>query len=108
MRIQITAGGIYNADGEEIPLGTELTVSKEPLAWAGRYNVLSGGGEGKTLVTNPAEGGPKGPFTVKDDGNGWHGVYGADGEKVKSLRKDDADAFAGLSEDDQAAFLTEA
>lgn len=49
MRIQITAGGIYNGLGEEVPVGTELTVKKEPKGWAGRYTVL-GNSEGKEAV----------------------------------------------------------
>lgn len=56
MKIQITAGGIFNGEGEEIPVGTELTVAKEPAAWAGRYTVLSegkGDKRDKTPVVNP-------------------------------------------------------
>lgn len=53
MRIQITAGGIYNAKGEELPVGTEIELKKEPTAWSGRYNVLKGAGDSKTAVTNP-------------------------------------------------------
>ena len=119
MRIRITAGGIYDGKGSEIPIGTEVDVADfevneegqpvEPHPWGGRFTAISGSQKGKTPVTNddpPA--GPVGPFEVRDDGNGWHGVYGADGEKVKSLRKDDAEAFAGLSPEDQVAYLTEA
>lgn len=51
MRIEVTAAGIYNGKGEEIAIGTELTVKKEPTAWAGRYRVLSDD-KGKTPVTN--------------------------------------------------------
>lgn len=52
MRIKITKGGIFNAKGEEIPVGTELDVKSEPIAWAGRYETISsGGGKGKTAVT---------------------------------------------------------
>lgn len=54
MRIEITKGGIYGAQGE-IPVGTELTVKEEPKAWAGRYRVI-GKTDGKTAVTND---GPK-------------------------------------------------
>jgi hypothetical protein len=50
MRIQITAGGIYNSAGKEIPVGTELELKVEPKGWAGRYVVL-GDTKGKTAVT---------------------------------------------------------
>lgn len=57
MKIKITKGGLYGAEGE-IPVGTELTVKEEPKAWAGRYEVVSGG---KTAVTNPANGAQPSP-----------------------------------------------
>ena len=52
MRIEITQPGIFNAKGEAIAVGTELTVKSEPKAWEGRYRILAGKGEGKTAVTN--------------------------------------------------------
>lgn len=53
MRIKITKGGIFGADGE-IPVGTELTVKDEPTGWAGRYEVI-GSTNGKTAVNNEPE-----------------------------------------------------
>lgn len=41
MRIKITKGGIYGADGE-IPVGTELNLKSEPKGWDGRYEVIGG------------------------------------------------------------------
>ena len=106
-RIQITAGGIYGGDGKEVPVGTELTVKGELTGWAGRYQVLSSGGEGKTAITNP-EGGEAGGYTVQDGGNGWWSILDANGQKVgKGLREDDAKAFESLSDEDKAAFATE-
>ena len=54
MKIEIIAPGIYNSKGEEIEVGTELTVKEEPTAWAGRYRVIADT-KGKTPVTNPAK-----------------------------------------------------
>lgn len=108
IRIQITGGGIYGADGKEVPVGTELTVKEEPAAWAGRYAVLSGGDEvkvkgGKRGVTNPApakyEARAKGDVFVIVDGDGKE--YGA------ALTEADAKDFNGLSDEDKAAFATE-
>lgn len=131
MRIRIKApfngaqsSGIFGKDGEEIAIGTELTVEKEPTGWAGRYDVLSGGDTaGKTAVTNPdsADGenpngvtsadddkaASTGPFTVGEPVSGWYPVLDANGEKVKSLRDDDAKAFQTLTPEDQVAFLAE-
>lgn len=115
MRIQITAGGIYGADGE-IPIGTKLTVKTEPTGWAGRYTVLDGddAADEKTAVTNPAGGGaegttePAGPFEAKDKGEGWWAIYDGKGEQVgKSVRKADGEAFNGLSDDDKVAYAAE-
>lgn len=54
MKIRITGGGIYGADGE-VPIGTELTLKSEPKAWAGRYIVLSDDGvtSDKVVIVNP-------------------------------------------------------
>ena len=39
-KIRITAMGIYDGQGREIPIGTTFTVINEPTAWAGRYEVV--------------------------------------------------------------------
>ncbi|MDO8912304.1 MAG: Rho termination factor N-terminal domain-containing protein [Phenylobacterium sp.] len=53
MKIQITGGGIYGQNGDEIAIGTEFDVKEEPTGWAGRYTVLTEGGKGKVAVVNP-------------------------------------------------------
>lgn len=113
-RIKITAGGIYGGDGKEVAIGTEVTVKEEPTAWAGRYEVISGDGAGKTAVTNdepPAvtnDEPPAGPFTVIDGGKGWWTIQDGKGEKVgASVREDDAKAFDTMSDDDKTAFAAE-
>ncbi len=115
MKYEVTRRGVYDAKGEMIEIGTEIDVKGDTVPGYLVGKSVPVKGSGKVAVTNPKDGalpaaetGPKGPFTVKDDGAGWHGVYDADDNKVKSLRKDDAEAFAGLSADDQVAFLTEA
>ena len=104
-----TSSGIYGADAKEIEIGTELTVKEEPIGWAGRYDVIDGSasddkakdkGGAKTAIVNPAE--AKAPFQAKDKGGGWWAIYDADGKEVKSLRKDDAEIFNALSDDDKA------
>lgn len=111
MKIEITAGGIYGKDGVETPIGTVLTLDKEPTGWAGRYRIVSGGkgDEDKTLVVNPdASTAPTGPFEVRDAGSGWFSLHDGEGEQIgKKVRKDDADAFATLSDEDKAAFAVE-
>jgi hypothetical protein len=58
MRIRITGKGIWsNLDGEfqQLPVGTEVDVSRVPRGWEHRCVVISDD-EGKTLVANkPAE-----------------------------------------------------
>lgn len=115
MRVKITKPGIYNSEGKEIDVGTELDVKNEPTGWAGRYEVISGGDtKGKKAVTNPKGGDtkgdepPAGPFTVDDGGNGWWSILDAKGEKVgKGLREDDAKAFDTMSDEDKTAFAAE-
>lgn len=106
MRIKIIAGGIYDGEGKEVPIGTHLTVSEEPAAWAGRFEIISDDDGDKTAITNDAP--PTGPFTVSDGGKGWWNILDANGEKVgKGLREDDAKAFDTLSEEDKTAFAAE-
>ncbi len=107
-----TSSGIYGADAKEIEIGTELTVKEEPTGWAGRYDVIDGSasddkakdkGGAKTAIVNPAE--AKAPFQAKDKGGGWWAIYDADGKEMKSLRKDDAEIFNALSDEDKAAHV---
>lgn len=106
-----TSSGIYGADAKEIEIGTELTVKEEPIGWAGRYDVIDASDTddkakdkgGKTAIVNPAE--AKAPFQAKDKGGGWWAIYDADGKEVKSLRKDDAEIFNALSDEDKAAHV---
>lgn len=101
MRVKITKGGIYNAKGEEVAVGTEVTLKKEPIGWEGRYEVISGGSDGKTAVSNPAT-----AFEAKHRGGGSYSVMDAEGKEVLSgLTKDDAGAFNAMSEEDKAAFV---
>lgn len=108
-KYEITAGGIYDNEGKEIPIGTMLTLKEEPTAWAGRYRVVGGKDDAdKELIVNPAATAPAGPFEVRDAGSGWFALHDGEGAQIgKKLRKDDADAFATLSDEDKAAFAAE-
>ncbi|MDX0623059.1 hypothetical protein BMJ34_20870 [Sinorhizobium medicae] len=98
VRVKITQPGIYASTGKEIAVGTELTLTKEPKAWAGRYEVISSGGEGKDAVTGEG-------YAVNQKGVGWFFIS-KDGVPVtKSLRKDDLEGFADMSDEDKAAFV---
>lgn len=119
MRIQITAGGIFGADGE-LPIGTRLDVAERPVGWDGRFIVLGEDGENAELVTGEGgdgegegqgktDGGdyvPVGPFAAEDTGGHWWTIFDANKKQVgKKMRKADAEAFNGLSDDDKAEFL---
>lgn len=112
MKVQITAGGVYGKPTDEnptgeLPIGAELTLDAIPAELVGRVTVI---GEGKTLTVNPAQETPTGgpPYTVKEASPGWYQIHDAAGAEVgKKLRKDDADAFAALSDEDKAEFLKE-
>lgn len=45
----------------------------------------------------------KAPYVAKDKGAGWWAIYDAEGKEVRSLRRDDAEVFNALSDDDKAA-----
>lgn len=98
MKIEITAGGIFGANGE-VPVGTVIEVKSEPKVWAGRYRVVSDS-KGKTPVVNHAVG-----YAVTEKSPGWH-VVTKDGEAVtKAFRKDDLAEFDAMSDEDKAAFV---
>jgi hypothetical protein len=109
----LSSTGIYGKDGKEMEAGTIVTLKEEPKGWAGRYDILDGEsasedkakdkGGAKTALLNPAE--AKAPFQAKDKGGGWWAIYDADGKEVKSLRKDDAEIFNALSDEDKAAHV---
>ena len=90
MRIKITKGGIFNAKGEEIAVGTEFDVKKKPEGWAGRYEEVGGGkSKEKVAVTNPKENGgqqqqaePKTKDEVLALVDGNFGVFRAEAAKL--------------------------
>lgn len=100
MRIKITGGGIYDGKGQEIPVGTELTVKEEPTAWAGRFETISGDGKGKTAITNDG-------LKAEHHGGGKFNITEGETVLLSGLSKADADAFNGMSEEDKAAFVAE-
>lgn len=102
MKIEITAKGIYGAGGE-IAVGTVLEVKEEPKGWEGRYRKVTDSQDGKEPLTNPAT--FTAPYSAKDKGGGWWAIYDADGKEVKNLRKDDAEIFNALSDEDKAAHV---
>jgi hypothetical protein len=107
MKILITGGGIYGAEGE-LPVGTQLTLDDEPTAWAGRYQILDPDAKAEKVDGEGDKDDPDyvpvGPFLASGSG-AWWDVLDANGKKVKRLRKADAEAFNGLSEEDRAEFL---
>lgn len=101
--VGLDSTGIYGKDGKEMPVGTELDLDDEPKGWAGRYDIISGGGdrEGKEVLTGAAAEG----YAVKDKGGAWF-VITKDGEEVtKSFRKADVEGFDEMSDEDKAAFV---
>lgn len=105
IRIQITAGGIFDAEGREIPIGTELNVSEEPKAWAGRYAVLSNT-KGKTAVTNPKDGDETG-LKAEHHGGGKFKITRGEETLLSNLSKAEADQFNALSDEEKAAFVAD-
>jgi hypothetical protein len=56
MKIEITEQGVYGADGNEIEVGTILTVEGEAVpAWLINKGRIVADSKGKMPVTNPAK-----------------------------------------------------
>lgn len=102
VRIKITKGGIFGANGE-ISVGTEIDVKEEPKGWAGRYEVISGGGKGKTAVTNPAK--AEDGLKAVHNGGGRYVVKDGDDIVLTGMSKEDAGAFNDLSDEDKTAYV---
>jgi hypothetical protein len=108
VRIKITAGGIYNAEGKEIEVGSELALKDEPTAWAGRYETISGGDtKAKKAVTNPAGGDTKALLKAEHHGGGKFNITKGEEVLLAGISKTDADAFNALSDEDKAAFVAD-
>lgn len=57
-------------------------------------------------ATQPPTGELAGPFEARDKSGGWWAIYDKnDNEVGKALRKDDAEAFNGMSDEDKLAFV---
>lgn len=102
MKIEITGRGIYGASGE-IEVGTVLDVKEEPKGWKGRYRVVSGGGKGKTEVTNPEA--PNTDIKAIHHGGGKFNVVMGKTVLLSGLSKEDADALNSMSEEDKKAYV---
>lgn len=100
MRIRITASGIYDGKGVEVPVGEEFDVTDEPHGWDGRYVVVSDG-KGKTAVTNPAKTG----LRAEHRGGGSYSIMDGDKEIVEKLSKAEAEEFNALDAEARAKFI---
>lgn len=106
MRIRITAGGLYDGEGQEIPVGTEVDIAdrddETPHPWAGRYEIISGSRKGKTGVNND------GALKAEHHGGGKFNITQGETVLLSGISKADADAFNALSDEDKAAFVAQA
>lgn len=103
MRIKITAGGIYDGKGKELEIGSEHDLKDEPIGWAGRYTVVSGGKkEGKTAVTNGVP-----VLKAEHHGGGKFNITKGEEVLLSGISKAEADDFNALSDEDKAAFVAE-
>jgi hypothetical protein len=113
MKYEITKRGVYGVDGKVLEIGAEIEVKGDDMpGWLVNKAVPVKGG--KTAITNPAKDplpedeAPVGPFAVGEKSPGWYAIKDASGNEVgKALRKDDADAFETLSDEDKTAFAAE-
>lgn len=126
-REHITASGWFETDGEFEPnpaasAGAQVTVTNADgkdgvYIPASEFNAMRASFESLTAenkdlrekLADAGKGGQqkpdefKAPFEAKDKGAGWWAIYDAGGKEVKSLRKDDAEIFNSLSDENKAA-----
>jgi hypothetical protein len=111
MRIRITAGGIYDGKGAEIPVGSEIDVADfevdgegqpvSPHPWGGRFIAIGESKKGKKGVTND------GALKAEHHGGGKFKITQGEETLLSDLSKADADAFNALSDEDKAAFVAD-
>ena len=106
MRIKITGGGIYDGEGNEIPVGTEIDVADHdadpPHPWAGRFENISGSKKGKTPATGD------GALKAEHHGGGKFNITQGETVLLSGITKTEADEFNALSPEDKAAFVAQA
>ena len=111
MRVKIIAGGIYGAEGKEVPIGTELVLANEPTGWAGRYEILSHNEKpktsGKVAVTNPVDGKLTEGLAAVLVADGTYSITKGDEVFQTGLSEQLAGAFNALSEDEKNAHIAE-
>jgi hypothetical protein len=54
VKIEITRKGVFDQNGERIPVGTVLEFSKEPVGWKNKYRVI-GEAAAEVQVATPAD-----------------------------------------------------
>jgi hypothetical protein len=112
---EVEAFGVKFTDGKSVDVSDEVAAKLKGNPF---FKVASEKASTDKAPAAPAKGGKatdkapeqptegdtpfKAPFEAKDEENGWWAVYDADGKKVKALRKDDAEVFTELSEEDKA------
>lgn len=101
MKLEVTQKGVHDARGQRVAVGDVIEVEGDTVpAWLVNKVRVAGETSGKTLVVNPSMG-----YAVNQKGVGWFFVS-KDGVPVtKSLRKDDLEGFADMSDEDKAAFV---
>lgn len=53
--VEITRKGVFDRKGEPVPVGTKLTLDKEPRGWVNKYRVVSDA-SGKAPATGKGQG----------------------------------------------------
>lgn len=56
MKVEITETGVYDQDGNRVPVGTQIDVKGDAVpAWVANKCRVVAKAQGKTAVTNPAK-----------------------------------------------------
>jgi hypothetical protein len=104
MRYKVKLPGLYGNEGE-IAVGTIIETETVPDNWAPFVESLD---NEATEEHEPAPNGEQSPrYEARERGGGWWAIFEGEEQVTKGVRKDDADRFAALDAEGQAAFIEE-
>lgn len=101
MKFKITQPGVFDENGEEIEIGTELDVKGDdvPKALVNKCEVIGKPSKDAVAVTNDDG------LAAKHRGGGRYSIMDGETEVMAGLSKADAEAFNSMSDEDKKAYV---
>jgi hypothetical protein len=104
MKLEITQKGVFDANGDEVSVGTVINVKGDsvPAGLLNKCHEIGKAPKGAELTVALT-----GPVAVHKGGGSWS-IMNGDVEVEKGVSKDDADAFNAMSDQEKLDFIAEA